>query len=177
MRVAKRFEVSAISEVAVGLQESSCTEVEKLLQGTISGRRVLVFNLRAHSSLGEGATVTTFAAFQSSTSRLPVFQIRAKNIIDRCRDTLVRNAVDRDIDPEFAERFRLCCADDAKKHEFFTRGKLLHLRQCADHFQIRSSPDWLLVFRPGRITSARNLRQFVYATSTIALGLLDPELQ
>jgi len=178
MRVAKPFEGSAISELAVCVQESSFTEVEKLMRGTISGRRVLVFNVRAYSSLGEGATVTTFAAFQSSASRLPVFQIRAKNIIDRCRGTLVQNAVDRDIDPEFAKRFLLLsCADDAKKHEFFTRSKLLHLRQCADYFQIRSSPNWLLIFRPGRIISARNLRQFVNVTSTIAFGLLDPELQ
>ncbi len=177
MSVAQPFEGSAIGELAACLQESSSTEVERLVQGTISGRRVLVFNVRAYSSLGEGATVTTFAAFQCSASRLPVFQIRAKNIIDRCRGALGRNAVDRDIDPEFAKRFLLCCADDAKKREFFTGSKLLHLRQCADNFQIRSSPNWLLIFRPGGMISARNLRQFLHITSTIAFGLLDPELQ
>ena len=177
-KVAKPFYGSAISELAVCLQESSSAEVEKLMQGTISGRRVLVFNVRACSPWGEGATVTTFAAFQSSASRLPVFQIRAKNIIDRCWGTLVRNARDRDIDPEFAKRFLLlCCADDAQKHKFFTRSKMLHLLQCADHFKIRSSPNWLLIFRPGEMISARNLRQFVHATSMIAFGLLDPEIQ
>jgi hypothetical protein len=177
MSVAKPFEGSAISELAACLRESSSTEVEQLMQGTISGRRVLVFNLRAYSSLGEGATVTTFAAFQCSASRLPVFQIRAKNIIDRCRGALARNAVHRDIDPEFAKRFLLYCADGAKEHEFFTGSKLLHLRQSADNFQIRSSANWLLIFRPGGMISARNLRQFLHVTSTIAFGLLDPELQ
>jgi hypothetical protein len=176
--VAKPFYGSPISELAVCLQESCSTEVEKLIQGTMSGRCVLLFNVRTYSSLGEGTTVTTFAAFQSSASRLPVFQIRAKNIVDRCRDALARNAVGRDIDPEFAKRFLLLsCADDAQKHEFFTRSKMLHLLQCADHFQIRSSPNWLLIFRPGGIVSARNLRQFVHVTSKIAIGLLDPEIQ
>jgi hypothetical protein len=175
--VAKPFEGSSISELAACLRESSSSEIEQLMQGTISGRRVLVFNVRAYSSLGEGATVTTFAAFQCSASRLPVFQIRVKNIIDRCRGALGRNATDRDIDPEFAKRFLLCCPDGAKKREFFTGSKLLHLRQCADNFQIRSSPKWLLIFRPGGMISARNLRQFVHVTSTIAFGLLDSELQ
>ena len=40
---------------------------------------------------------------------------RAKNIIDRCRGALVRNAVDRDLDPEFAKRVLLRCVDDAQK--------------------------------------------------------------
>jgi hypothetical protein len=174
---AKLFDGSAIGELAVLLGESSAPAVEKLMQGTISGHRVLVFNLRAHSLSGEGATVTTFAAFHSPARRLPVFQVRPKNFIDRCRAALVRTAVDRDMDPEFSKKFLLFGADDATERQFFTGYKLLHLRQCADHFQIRSSPHWLLIFRPGGITNARNLPQFVRVTSTIAFGLLDPELQ
>jgi hypothetical protein len=172
------FYGSSISELAVCLQENSSAEVEKLMQGTISGRRVLVFNVRACSQWGEGAPVTTFAAFHSSSSQLPIFQIRAKNIIDKCCGTLVRNAEDGDIDPEFAKRiFLLCCADDAQKHEFFTRSKMLHLLQSADHFKIQSSSNWLLIFRPGEMISAKKLRQFVHVTSMIAFGLLDPEIQ
>ena len=85
--------------------------------------------------------------------------------------------MNRDIDPEFAKRFFLCCVDGEKKREFFTDGKLLHLRQCADNFQIRSSPNWLLIFRPGGIIGAKNLRQFLHVTSTIAFGLLDSKPQ
>ncbi len=177
-KVAKPVCGSTISELAVCLQDSSSTEVEELMQGTISGRRVLVFNARAFSLLGEGATVTTFAAFQSSASPLPVFQIRAKSILDRCWGVLVRNAGNRDIDPEFAKRFfLLCCADDAQKHKFFTRSKMLHLLQCADHFHIRSNSDWLLIFRPGGVIDAKHLREFVHVTSVIAFGLLDPAIQ
>ncbi len=55
--------------------------------------------------------------------------------------------------------------------------KLLHLRQCADNFQTRSSPNWLLIFRPGGIIGAKNLRQFLHVTSTIAFGLLDSKPQ
>lgn len=177
MRVAEPFEASAISEIAVCQQESSCieTEVEDLIQGTISGRQVFVFNLRAHSSFGEGSTVTTFAAFQSSSFRLPAFQIRAKTILDRCRGWLERNP--RDFAPDFTKRFLLCCPDDAKRREFFTVDKLTYLRQLPDHFQIQSGPKWLLIFRPGGIVSASNFRQFVRVTSTIAFGLLEPESQ
>jgi len=175
--VAKLFDGSAIGELAVLLGESSSPAVEKLMQGTISGHRVLVFNLRAYSLSGEGATVTTFAAFHCPASRLPVFQVRPKNLIDRCRGAFVRAALDRDMDPEFSKKFLLFRADDAEERHFFTGCKLLHLRQCADHFQIRSSPHWLLIFRPGGITNVRNLPQFVHLTSRIAFGLLDPELQ
>lgn len=173
--LAKPFEGSDISDLAFCLQNGSSTQVENLVQGTIYDRHMLVFNLRTYSSLGEGSTVTTCAAFQSGPSQLPVFRICVKGILDRWRDALAGTAVDFDIDPEFAKRFFLCCADETEKHRFFTRSKLLHIHQCADHFQIQSSPDWLLMFRRGRIISARNLRQFVDVTSTIASGLLDLE--
>jgi hypothetical protein len=137
----------------------------------------IVFGRSHHLRKPTGATVTTFAAFHSPASRLPVSQVRPKNFIDRCCGALVRTAVDRDRDSEVLKKFLLFRADDAKERQFFTDCKLLHLLQCADHFQIRSSPDWLLIFRPGRITNARNLPQFVHVTSTIAFGLLDPELQ
>jgi hypothetical protein len=175
--VAKLFDGSASGELTVLLGESSSPAVEKLMQGTISGYRVLVFNLRAYSLSGEGATVTTFVAFHSPANRLPVFQVRPKNLIDRCRGAFVRTAVDRDMHPELSKKFLLFRADDARERQFFTGCKLLHLRQCADHFQIRSSPHWLLIFRPGGTTNARNLPQFVHVTSTIGFGLLDPELQ
>ncbi|PYT94760.1 MAG: hypothetical protein DMG38_29330 [Acidobacteria bacterium] len=58
--------------------------------------------------------------------------------------------------PGVCKRFFLCCVDGEKKREFFTDSKLLHLRQCADNFQIRSSPNWLLIFRPGGIIGAKN---------------------
>jgi hypothetical protein len=177
MGVVKLFDGSASAELTVLLGESSCPAVEKLMQGTISGHRVLVFNLRAYSLSGEGATVTTFAAFHSPANRLPVFQVHPKNLIDLCRGALVRTAVDRDMDPEFSKKFLPFRAEDARERRFFTGCKLLHLRQCADHFQIRSSPHWLLIFRPGGTTNARNLPQFVHLTSPIAFGLLDPELQ
>ncbi|HWO29168.1 MAG TPA: hypothetical protein VNO32_10265 [Candidatus Acidoferrum sp.] len=177
MGVVKLFDGSASAELTVLLGESSSPAVEKLMQGTISGHRVLVFNLRAYSLSGEGATVTTFAAFHSPANRLPVFQVHPKNLIDLCRGALVRTAVDRDMDPEFSKKFLPFRAEDARERRFFTGCKLLHLRQCADHFQIRSSPHWLLIFRPGGTTNARNLPQFVHLTSPIAFGLLDPELQ
>jgi hypothetical protein len=177
MRVAEPFEASAISELAVCPQESSCieTEVEELIQGMISGRQVFVFNLRAHSSFGEGSTVTTFAAFQSSGFLLPAFQVRAKTILDRCWGWLEQNPAD--FAPDFTKRFLLRCPDDGKRREFFTLDKQVYLRQLPDHFQIRSGANWLLIFRPGGIVSPSNLRQFVRVTSTIAFGLLDPETQ
>ena len=176
-KIAKPFEGSDIRDLAFCLQEGSSIQVENLVQGTIRDCRMVVFNLRTYSSLGEGSIVTTYAAFQCGPRRLPVFRIRPKGILDRCRDALAGNALDFDIDPEFTKRFLLCCHDDTEKHRFFTRSKLLHIRECADHFQIQSSPDWLLMFRPGAIISARNLRQFVDVTSTIASGLLDLEPQ
>lgn len=177
-KVAKPFDGSSTSELAVCLHESSSVEVEKLMQGTMSGRRVLVFNVRSCNRWGEGAAVTTFAAFQSSSGQLPVFKIRAKNVIERCLGAFVRNAGDSDTDPEFAKRFLLqCSADDARMHKFFTSNTMRHLLQRADHFKIQSSPNWLLIFRPCEMIRARNLRQFVHATSAIALGLLGPEIQ
>jgi hypothetical protein len=51
--VAELIEESAINEVASCMQESGCidSEVMEVMQGTILGRRLLVFNLREYSSL------------------------------------------------------------------------------------------------------------------------------
>lgn len=175
MRVAKPFEGSDIRGLDFCLPEGPSTQVENLIQGSVSDCRMLVFNLRTYSSLGEGSTVTTYAAFQSGPKQLPVFQIRVKGILDRCRDALAANALDSDTDPDFAKRFLLHCEDDAEKHRFFTRSKLLHIRQWADDFRIQSSPDWLLMYHPSGKVSDKKLRQFVDVTSTIAFGLLDFE--
>lgn len=175
MRVAKPFEGSDIRGLAFCLHEGPFTQVENFLTGTIRDCRMLVFNLRAYSSLGEGSTVTTYAAFQSRPKQLPVFQVRVKGILDRCRDALAGNRLDFDIDPEFAKRFLLRCEDDTEKHRFFTNSRLLHIRQCADDFHIQTSPDWLVMFRPGGIITAKKFRQFVDVTSAIASGLLDFE--
>jgi hypothetical protein len=137
------------------------SEVMEVMPGTILGRRMLVFNFREYSSLGDGSTVTTVAAFQCTATPLPVFRVRAKDVIDLCRDTPQEEAVDSDVDPEFDSRLQLWCADDAMKRKFFTSGRLGYLRRCVGHFEIRSSPNWLLIFLPGEEISAKNLRRFV----------------
>ena len=59
-------------DIAEGLvvrpHDSTCiaTQLENVMQGTIGGRRVVVFNLRAYSAFGEGSSAMTFAAFQCS---------------------------------------------------------------------------------------------------------------
>ena len=147
------------------------------MQGTILGRRVLVFNLREYSSLGDGSTVTTVAAFQRSTMPLLVFRVRAEDVIDLCRDALPEEGVDSDVDPEFDARLQLWCADDAMTRKFLTSGRLGYFRRCLGYFEIRRSPNCFLIFHPGEEISAKNLRRFVQVTSTIAFGLLDPEIK
>lgn len=59
-------------DIADGLvgrpHDSTCiaTRLENVMQGTVGGRRVVVFNLRAYSAFGEGSSATTFAAFHCS---------------------------------------------------------------------------------------------------------------
>ena len=177
MSVARPFEDSAVRRLAPCLKDGSGTKVENLVHRTIRGRRVLVFNFQTYSSLGEGSTVTTCAAFQSRSYQLPVFQIRTKGILDRWQRTMA-TVVNLDTDPEFAKRFVLFCVDEGEKHRFFTSSKLRHICQSADHFQIQSSPDWLIMFRPGRVVSARNLHQFVSVTLQLHLvcSKLGPNL-
>ena len=138
------------------------------------GRRVLVFDLREYSSLGDGSTVTTVQTFQCSATRIPI-QVRAKDLIDLCRDRLREAAIDSDVDLELGKRFQLW-ADDATMRRFFTSGRPGYLRRWVGHFEIRSSPSWLLIYHFGE-ESAKNLRHFKHATSTIDFGLLDREIK
>lgn len=78
----------------------------------------LVFNLRTYSSLGEDSTVTTYAAFQSGSKQLPIFQIQGKGFLDRCRDALGGKPLNSDIDPEFAKRFRLSSKTTLRNTDF-----------------------------------------------------------
>ncbi|HEX8894923.1 MAG TPA: hypothetical protein VF783_16455, partial [Terriglobales bacterium] len=86
------------------------------------------------------STVTTVAAFQCSATRFAIFQVRAKDLIDPCRDRLREAAIDSDVEAELGKRFQLC-ADDATKRKFFTSGRLGYLRRWVGHFEIRSRPE------------------------------------
>lgn len=175
MRVAKPFEGSDIRGLDFCLPEGPSTQLKTLYRGQ--------FVIAACSSLTFVRTALWVKARPSQlTPRSSLGQnnylfskIRVKGILDRCRDALAANALDSDTDPDFAKRFLLHCEDDAEKHRFFTRSKLLHIRQWADDFRIQSSPDWLLMFHPSGKVSDKKLRQFVDVTSTIAFGLLDFE--
>ena len=139
-------------------------------------RRGLVFNLREYSSLGGGSTVTTVTAFQCSATRFPIFQVRAKDLIDLCRDRLREDAIGGDVEAEPGKKIPTLCGR-CQERKFFTSDRLSYLQRWVGHFEIRSSPNWLLIYHLGEEISAKNLRHFNHVTSTIDFGLLDPEIK
>ena len=179
IELAKPFEQVCFRELAILMPQGSSTQVEDLVQGTVGSRQMLGFNLRAYSSLGEGTTVTAIVAFQSPCSHLPAFEICLKSVVDRWRSTLEHNgaSADFDLEPAFKKRFLLSCRDNIGTHEFFSHERLRRLLQCLDGFQLKSSPHWLVIARPGEKIGASNLRQLLHAGSEIAACLLDSEPQ
>lgn len=170
-------QLTIIGELPLDVAPDTCvgTTVDELMQGAISGRQALIFNLRAYSAFGEGSTVTTFAAFRSPRATLPNFEIYPRNLLERSLYAWQRG-IGHDQDAEFNSQFSFRYWNVHRWHEFLTEEKLVQLQQPAQGFEIRSSNNWLLVCRPGKAISAPNLRRFVRLTSNIASALLDPDV-
>ena len=66
---------------------------------------MLVFNPREYGSIGD-------QSWNLLPTRFPIFQVRAKDLIDLCRDRLGEDAIDSGVEAELGKRFQLC-ADDA----------------------------------------------------------------
>jgi hypothetical protein len=60
-------QTAAVDELALGVDQDSCmaTAVENLMHGTVSGGRVIVFDLRAYSSFASGESENQAAPYQT----------------------------------------------------------------------------------------------------------------
>lgn len=171
-RYTQPFLTSNVQGLTRLLHHGPSTRAENVVQGSAHGWPMCVFDLPTYSSLSETASTATFAAFRSP-GRLPIFDIYTKNVVERARDAVGGKAKKPEANLEFARRYCVRCTDESTKREFFTSARLEHLNQRCHEFHILSSPEWLLMYRPGTVTHARKLREFVNTTTAIASGLLE----
>lgn len=169
---ARPFEGTDVHGLAI-LDDGPAAIVENLLTRTLPPPSVSVFDLTfATESV---VAVTTIAAFRSA-AKLPVFQIGSKSVLERVEEALGKKCVHFDTDQEFSRNFYVHCSNDTEAQSFFTADRLCGLRQYAKRFHIESSPDWVLIYQPGRKVSPEHIAEFVENASAIASALLPTQL-
>ncbi len=158
------------------LKGGSSTPVENLLERVNGSCYFLIGDIREvwEESI---PLVTTVAAFRVAARHLPVFQIEERNAIERVIEHIER-AFGKKLsefgpDHEFGHNFFVHCSDKGAVETFLTPAKLAYLRDHAAHYHIESSPDWLLIYRPGYEVQAENLKDFAEITSAMASVLLS----
>ena len=84
------------------------------------GRRVLVFNPREYGSIGD-------QSWNLLPTRFPIFQVRAKDLIDLCRDRLGEDAIDSSVEAELvAEHWNAATVVTVERT--MPRAQILHER-------------------------------------------------
>ncbi len=158
----------------VALQQDESTAVADLMRGTSHGCEMLVFDLPCCAEFSVNVVLTTLAAFRCTRGRLPLFQVSAKGVVDRLYDAVAKTPHLIAFDEDFERHFSVHCASEAEARDYFTPERVDQLRAHGDGFHIESSPDWLLIFRPGVKVPPSQLPAFVEAASAVAVALLPP---
>jgi hypothetical protein len=161
-------DVTGLSPLARG----AATVAHNILQGTLSGCGALIFELTHFGPSEISPLETTYAAFRAP-GRLPVLHMGAKHTIDRLRERVHKDA-HREFDPRFASEFFVFSSDPGLQG-FVTPHKMDELLRHAHDYHIETSPDWLLVYRPGVKVPAKRLGQFIREACGIAGVLLSAE--
>jgi hypothetical protein len=155
------------------LESDNDVVVSNLLQGMVRGCYAFLFDLPSCNPSSEQVSTTTVAGFRYPHGRLPILQIAPKQLFDRVEEALALKPC-LEIDSEFSKHFLVNCESERDARAFLTPEKLRQLRLQLDNFRIESSPDWLLVYRPGASIKPEKLAEFANAAATIACVLLPP---
>jgi hypothetical protein len=153
------------------LEDGPSTEVENVLERADGNLRTLIFDEYVASDVA--AVATTFAAFRVPAGELPVFRIGSRNILERMEEALGKKVLKIDCNADFAAHFFVECQDERQTRSFLSAGKLPALCEHARHFHIESSPDWLLVYRPGVKVGIEGVATFAREATVVAEALLS----
>ena len=167
--VAKPFLGTRVDALTI-LEDGPSTEVENALERNDGKFRTLIFDEYVASDVA--AVATTFAAFRAPAGDLPEFQIGSRNILERMEEALGKKVVKIDCNSEFAAHFFVQCDDEVRTRNFLQAGKLQTLCEHARHFHIESSPDWLLVYRPGVKVGIDDVARFAKQATVVAEAML-----
>ncbi len=164
------FEGSNVDGLTL-LEKGQSTLAQNVVRGIISDTPVVIFEKPVYVS--EHPVGVTFAAFRVPRADLPLFHVRSKDALERLEGALSAKPADFQIpDRNFTREFCLECSNEAGSREFFTPARLQCLCTHAHKLRIESSPEWLLIYRPGCKVRAKDLSQFLQMTLTVASGLL-----
>ncbi len=154
------------------LEEDAAALTVNVMRGKAGACETLVFE-RAHCNPGSPVPVqTTVAGFRCPSGRLPAFQIGERGWAHRLTDA-VEGKFDLDLGPGCGGKLFVHCADAGRVRDLLPGDKLAQLHLEAEHFRVESSPDWILVFRPGKRVKPEGLGDFVSHAAAIATVLME----
>jgi hypothetical protein len=167
---AKPFRGTRVESLAL-LDDGAETEVENLLQSSDPTSSILVFDLGQAEDYSY--LVTTYAAFRSPIGDLPPFHIGSRDVLERLEEAFGKKTLKIDCDADFSSHFYVQCDDERETRHFLSMRDLRPLCAHPGHCHIQTSPDWLLVYRPGVKVAAAHVDAFIAEANEIAQALLN----
>lgn len=168
---AKPFRGTRVDSLSL-LDDGENTEVENVLESTDQNSPALIFDLGQAEDYAY--VVTTCAAFRSP-GELPAFHIGSRDVLERLEEALGKKTLKIDCDASFAAHFFVQCDDERATRHFLSMRNLGPLCAHPGHCHIQTSPDWLLVYRPGAKVACEQIGTFFDEAKEIAQALLNGE--
>jgi hypothetical protein len=149
-----------LNSIHTNMQLQRTAEILNLLRGRSSGCELVVFDQsyrQGKSRVQQTLVVSKFGA------PLPHFLLCRENLLFRALSKLGYRDIDFDSTLDFSERYFLHGKDEAAIRALFTPALLAFFAQLPERHgvYVESSGPWLVVYRPGKIVAASELREFI----------------
>lgn len=140
-----------------------------IMTGSAEGMRAVLFDYQC--TIGRGRYAHTFkqtiAAYSKTGARLPIFEIRPRNLWQRIVGV---KAINFDSHPEFMGRCYVASDDEMKTRQLLTVGLLSFLEGLAPSkkWRLEGEGETLLIYASEKRVKPQNLQAFLQETSSLA---------
>lgn len=153
-------------QVAMGKMQSR-PRYSNVLQGSAAGGEAVIADRTVGA--GKSQSTSTVVAFKFATP-FPSFMLCPENVLWRLADKVGYSDIDFDGAPDFSRRFFLHGQDPAAVRALFKPEVTQAFEQLdpKTNFYVSGSGQWLVVYRPGRVIPAEELRDFLQQSELLA---------
>ncbi len=145
------------------------TKLSNVLRGAVGSGEAVLLDVRVGS--GKQARTQTVACFRLAGKRLPRFEMRPENVLDRIGTMFGMKDIDFEMNPVFSKSYLLRGTDEAAVRALFHPGLLMFFEQHKG-WCVEGEDEWLGVYRSVQIVSPGRLRSFLEEAAQVATAFL-----
>lgn len=145
------------------------TKLSNVLRGAVGSGEAVLLDVRVGS--GKQARTQTVACIRLAGKRLPRFEMRPENVLDRIGTLFGMKDIDFEMNPVFSKSYLLRGAEEPAVRALFHPGLLMFFEQHKG-WCVEGEGEWLGVYRAVQIVSPAKLRTFLEEATQVATAFL-----